>query len=203
DAGTTLYLDDLELSDGDDFGMLCNGARADVRRGRIVQNAGGGIRAQDGCELTIENSFIGGTIDTDALDVQSSSASVLYSTLAASAMIAGTPTALRCNAASTVEVRNAILVGASSEPEIVCSIADVSNSASETVIPGSGNVGVGNFNAGWFGGFVTGDFSLSASGGPVFEGSARWELGDRPTDIAGDARPSVERAPDHACPDAL
>lgn len=197
-SGTTLYLEALEVSDGNSFGMLCDGARVDVRRGRIVQNSGGGVLAQGSCTLSIENSFIGGTNDTDALDVQESTASVLYTTLAASAMIAESPAALRCDGTSTVQVRNAILIGASTAPELDCSGADVRNSASESPLAGEGNVAVGNLNVTWFNGFVTGDFSLTTTGGTVFDDIARWEAGDPATDIDGDARPAVDGSPDHA-----
>ena len=189
-AGTTLYLEALTSADGNAFGLVCDGARADLRRARIVQNTGGGILAQGGCELSVENSFVGGTIDTDALEAQSSTVSVLYSTLAASAMIAGSPAALRCDGSSTVEARNSILVGASPEPEFQCAGATVTTSAGEGDLPGTDNVAVGTFDPGWFANFVGGDFSLTAAGGTAFEGIARWEEGDPSTDINGDGRPT-------------
>ncbi|MEM9463452.1 MAG: right-handed parallel beta-helix repeat-containing protein [Myxococcota bacterium] len=197
DAGSTLYLDDLRVAGGDGSGISCNGARADLRRSRIVQNASGGVLAQASCELSIENSFIGGTIDNDALYVQSSTASVLYSTVAASARIAASPAAVRCDGASTVDVRNAILVGASDEPEVQCAGASVTNSASEADQSGSGNTAVGALDVTWFEDFVAGDFSLSSVGGTVFEGIAQWEIEDPPTDIDGDARPMVDGTADY------
>ncbi|MCA9711396.1 MAG: hypothetical protein KDK70_36495, partial [Myxococcales bacterium] len=155
-AGTTLYLERLTISGGSAFGLVCDGTRVDARRSRIIQNSGGGILVVGGGELSVENSFIGGPVDTDALDVQSSSAAVLYSTLAASAMIAGEPTALQCSGPAVVDVRNSILVGASTEPEVQCSGVTVAQSATEDGIAGPGNAAVGPFQAGWFNGFVTG-----------------------------------------------
>ncbi len=196
--GTTAYLESLRFSDGDGLGLVCNGARMDVRRSRIVLNAGGGILVQGSCELSIENSFVGGTIDTDALEVQSGTASVLYSTLAASARIAENPAAVRCDGAATVSVRNSILVGASTEPEVQCGGSTVSYSASEGALGGPGNTVVGEFDAGWFSDFVSGDFLLSSSGGIAFEGVARWEDGDPTTDIDGTTRPEITGTMDHA-----
>ncbi|MCH9681762.1 MAG: hypothetical protein K0V04_10040 [Deltaproteobacteria bacterium] len=181
---TRVYLLGLRLAvNANDVGLSCDGARVDVQRSRIVQNAGGGIVATNGCELVIVNSFVGGGAnDTVSLDIDSASASVLYSTVATSTF--GNTPAIGCTAPIAVNIRNSIVASQGGTPpdELSCVEAVVTTSATESETP--------PFDTGWFTDFNGGDYSLTMSGATTFMSIAQWQDGDPPTDIDGDLRPT-------------
>lgn len=193
---TRVYLHRLRLAqNGNDLGLvLDDGATVDVRRGRIVNNTGGGILAQNGAELTLRNSFVGGDVEVIGVEVTDASASIVYSTISASTF--GATPALGCTNPVAVDVRNSIIVtqGGTPPDEISCAGAIVSNSATES--------GVGPFDIGWFANYNAGDFSLTTMGMPsgadTFVDIAEWQLGDPATDIDGDLRPTTDQTPDYA-----
>ena len=82
-------------------------------------------------------------------------------------------------------------------PELLCTEAMVSNTASESAIDGSGNQTLGSVQAGWFTNYTQGNFSL-ASPPAVIGTTAVWELGDPLTDIDGDPRSAIDGIPDYA-----
>jgi len=191
---------DSELASNDILGLSCGeGARVDVRRSRIVANSGGGIVAQSGAELYLENCFVGGGApDVDAIALTTANLDALYTTVGAGL---GTTTALRCDAGSVVDVRNSILVSRSDDDELQCGTAVVNNSAAELDLGGTNSL-VSAMDVAWFADFNGGDFLLTtegaAPGNLIFENLAQWEGGDPPTDIDGDPRPLVDGTPDYA-----
>lgn len=189
-AGTTLYMDGLAITQSPGVGLRVNGAFAWVDRSRMVQNTGGGVLAENAAELTLRNCFAGSLGDVVGVEVDGASASVIYSTVAASTF--GSTPALGCTTPVAVDIRNSIVVsqGGTSPDELACASATVSNTATEA--------DVGAFNIGWFDGFNTGDYSLSASGAAAFADVAAWQSGDPITDIDGDARPAIDGTPDYA-----
>jgi len=182
---------DCELASNDILGLSCGeGSRVDIRRSRVVQNTGGGIVASSGCELNVENCFVGGDVEVAGIDINDASATVLYSTVTASTF--GTVPALGCSSPMVVDIRNSIIVtqGGASPDELSCATATVTNAATEAE--------AGMFDVGWFEDFNGGDYGLTASGAMAFENLAQWQDGDPPTDIEGDPRPEVDGSPDHA-----
>jgi hypothetical protein len=198
-----VLLDGLRLSgNADDLGLSVSGGRAWVDRSRIVDNNGGGIVAEAGAELVLRNCFVGGGVDVVSLDVNESSAAVLYSTIATSTF--GVTPALRCSSPVAVDVRNSIIVSQGGTPpdELACPSAAVTYSATEGVVAGDGNENVGPFPgmmpATWFVDFTAGDYALQNQGLTVFADIAQWSTGDPLTDIDGDLRPTDDGSPDYA-----
>ncbi|MEM9456661.1 MAG: hypothetical protein AAGF11_20955 [Myxococcota bacterium] len=197
----TVLMDGLQLSGNDstmDPGLRVDGGRAWIDRGRIVVNQGGGIVAQNAAELVLRNCFVGGVIDTTALDVQGATANVLYSTLGASL---GNTRALACDAPSAVAVRNSLIVSRDAAPETMCASLDASNTASEVLLDGQGNIALGDMDTAWFSDFNAGDFHLATAPFSI-AGAAQWQTGDPAIDIDGDPRPSTDGAMDAAGADA-
>jgi hypothetical protein len=193
-AGTTVLLADLELSSGNDVGISLSSANAFLQRSRIVDNAGGGISATAGSDVRVENCFVGGdNNDVDAVDVQSSDATIVASTLATSTF--GTNAGLLCNAASNVHLRNSIVVTRGGGPgtELACSLDTDQGNATEAE--------AGAFPAmtsEWFLNYTQGDFHLQNGGLVDFAGIATWQAGDPLTDIDGDPRIAIDGQTEHA-----
>jgi hypothetical protein len=198
--GSTVLIDGLRMSgNANDVALSLDSSRAWVDRSRIVQNTGGGIVAQNAAELVLRNCFVGdGTNAADALTIDGASANVTYTTLGSGFDNFGDVFPLLCTAPIVVTIRNSILVSFDNAPgEISCSTAEVTNTASETLIPGTGNVGLGDIEATWFTDVLVGNFHLD-SPPAVIGTTARWAIDDPPTDIDGDPRPAVDGSPDHA-----
>lgn len=196
DDGTVL-LDGLQLSGNAssmDPGVLVNGGRAWLDRSRIVDNNGGGAVAQNAGELVLRNCFVGSPIDTTTVDLQGSTATLLYSSLGASL---GASTALACDGASTVTVRNSLVVSRDATPEITCSGATVSYTAAEAMLAGTGNEALGDMATTWFADYNGGDLHLTTAP-VVITNTARWQDGDPSTDIDGQPRPMANGAMDVA-----
>lgn len=202
-ADTRVYLDALRLSTGSGAGLFCDGAEVDVQRSQIVNNDGGGISAMSGCEVFVENSFIGGSDNSAALNVNSSSADVVYSTLGGGTINAW---GLLCASPIAVGVRNSIIVALGNSitggEDVICPSAMLTDTATETAFMGMGNEMVGELDLmnpeDWFVNYSIGDFSLQNDGLVLFDGVAEWREGDPPADIDGDLRPMVEGVPDYA-----
>lgn len=197
----TVLMDAVQISGNAstmDPGLLVDGGRTWVDRGRIVVNQGGAIVAQNTAELVLRNCFVGGVIDTTVLDVQGATANVLYSTLGASL---GNTRALACDAPSTVAVRNSLVVSRDAEAETMCPSLDASYTAAETLLDGEGNVALGDMDTMWFSDFNAGDFHLTTAPFSI-SSTAEWRTGDPATDIDGDARPSTDGDMDAAGADA-
>jgi len=193
-AGTILYMDGVQVSGAGMQGVVADAAFAWLDRSRIVGNAGGGIVAQNGAELTVRNCFVGSLGDVVGVEITESSASVLYSTVSASTF--GMTPALSCTSPIAVEVRNSIIVSQGGTPpdEVSCPGIGIIRSATEAK--------VGSFNIGWFADYNGDDFTLTTMGMPpgseVFAGIAQWNEGDPLTDIDGDPRPTTAGAADFA-----
>ncbi|MCX4239629.1 right-handed parallel beta-helix repeat-containing protein [Paraliomyxa miuraensis] len=192
----TVLIDGLRLSNNGSSmhpGMLLVGGQAWLDDARVVGNAGGGITAQGG-ELVLRNCFVGAGVDSNVLNSQSAVVDVLYSTLGANL---GASTAITCNAASTVTVRNSLVVSRDAGPEVVCPGASASHTAAEALLDGTDNLALGDMSTTWFQDYNGGDFHLTMP--PIsVANAARWEDGDPPADIDNQARPQIDGAPDVA-----
>lgn len=201
-AGATVLMDGLRLSANTSAmvpGVHANGGSAWIDRSRIVQNSGGGVVAESGAELVLRNCFVGdGTSAANALTVDGASADVVFSSLGTGFDGFDDIFAIACTAPMSVAVRNSFMVSFdNSGSEVSCPGAVIANTASETAVPGTGNVSLGDIGASWFVDVMTGDFHLNAP--PVAVATtASWELGDPLTDIDGDPRPAIDGSPDHA-----
>ncbi|MEM9461140.1 MAG: hypothetical protein AAGF11_43650 [Myxococcota bacterium] len=202
----TALMDGIQVSGNAstmDPGLLVDGGRAWVDRGRIINNDGGGIVAQNAAELVVRNCFVGGSVDdADALAVNGATASVVYTTLAAGTV---TVAGLSCSRPTAVDVRNSVIVArgidATGAFDIVCAEATVTYSATESMVDGDGNVSLGELPTtmpeDWFSNYGAGDFHLTTP--PITIGTtAQWQDGDLATDIDGEDRPSVDGLSDFA-----
>lgn len=192
----TVVLEGLELSGNGSStspGLLVDGGRAWLDRARVADNNGGGIVAQNSAELVLRNCFVGdGTNGANGADIDGASATIVYSTLGAGFDNFGDVYAISCNDPVAVSVRNSILVSLDNATgEMSCPDAVVSNTASETLLPGKNNVALGDVGLNWFDDIDTGDFHLNSP--PIDVATAAvWEAGDPGVDIDGDLRDAVD-----------
>ena len=203
-GGATVVMEGLQLSgNADDVGLRVDGGRAWVDRGRIVQNAGGGVvvenvAGENVADVTLRNCFVGdGTNGEHGLLVNGASANVLFTTLGVGVDNFADVFPVRCTGAVDVTIRNSLLVSFDNDSEISCSTAMVSNTASEALIPGVGNRMLGPIAADWFVGIDTGDFHLD-NPPAMLDTAAVWNTGDPVTDIDGNPRPVVDGTADYA-----
>ena len=191
---TRVYLHQLRLAqNGNDIGLvLDDGAWVDARRSQIVQNAGGGVLAQNGAELTLRNCFVGdgNTNSTDAITVNGATLTMLYTTVGAAANTGMPARALFCDGGGQADVRNSILVSFDPGPEVECPGLTIADSATEAEL--------GMLSGTWFDNYGAGDFHLTMSAPIAAATAAQWQLGDPTTDIDGDLRPTMDGTPDYA-----
>jgi len=192
ETGSTVLMEGLQLSsNANDLGVRVTGGQAWLDRTRVVQNAGGGILAEADAELVLRNCFVGGSVvDVDAIALNGSTMTMVYTTAGGGTVLGGRARALYCEAATIANVRNSILVSADTMPEVECAGATLTDSATEA--------DVGNLNIMWFNGYATGDFSLTGMGATTFADVAEWSTGDPLVDIDGNPRPAVDGSPDYA-----
>lgn len=199
-SDTVLYVDGIQISDNlGNIGVeVSNGGLVWLDRSEVVRNTGGGILAHDGAMLTLRNCFVDGDQSSDVLRSQESTVDVLYSTLGANL---GVSTALACDGASHVTVRNSLLVSLDFGDEVACPNISLtaSYSAAEDQLDGMGNVALGEMDdmdaAIWFQDYDAGDFHLMNPPLPVAT-AAQWVDGDPTVDIDGQPRPQVNGASD-------
>lgn len=196
-AGTTAYLHRLRVDlNSDDWGaVVSSGARLYGDSAQVVQNTGGGIRAEGGATLNLRNCFVGGGTNVDAVSANNATLEILYSTLGTNTF--GADVALLCNGGITV-VRNSLITLQGGGGELACDNATVTYTALETATPGIGNVTLPSFDAGWFVDYDLGDFSLTGSAPAALATAALWTFGDPPFDIDDDPRPSTNETADYA-----
>jgi hypothetical protein len=197
--GSTVLIDGLRMSgNADDVALMVDSGRVWLDRSRIVQNSGGGIVAENGAELTLRNCFAGqGDSNTDTIVVTGAVASIRYTTVVAGDGGLGQSRAVLCDGEADVVIRDSLIVAVDDVPELECSVADVSYSATETATPGTGNATLGDLQSGWLVN-ETNDFHLGATPPIAIATTAQWEIGDPPTDIDGEQRPMLEGTPDYA-----
>jgi hypothetical protein len=199
--GSTVLMDGMQLSSNSSSmtpALRVTGGRAWLDRSRIVQNTGGGILAETGAELTLRNCFVGdGTNGANGLTVDGAAADVVYSSLGAGVDNFEDVFPVFCNGAVDVSIRNSLLVSFDNPVELSCGTAMVTNTASESLIPGTGNVALGDVGATWFVDIDTGNFHLDTPPA-ILASTAQWNTGDPPTDIDGDLRPTDDGSPDYA-----
>lgn len=177
-ADATVLMDGIEMSNNSLLtqpAMRVSTGMAWVDRGRIVQNAGGGIAVEMGGELRLRNSFLANDPDIVELNVASSTALVLYTTIGANL---GTTTGLLCDGSSVVTVRNSIIVSRSTDPEVSCTNLTATYTAAELLLDGDGNEELMAVDTTWFQTYNGGDLHLTPSGDARFEGIAQWQEGD-------------------------
>ena len=119
---TTVYLHRMRLTgnlDTDDAAIHLQGGRVHIQRSQIVDNNGGGIEAESNALVHIENSFVGGSGSVaSALTVSSSTASVLYSSLASGTDIFVDVYAIECTSPLLVDIRNSFVASLDAVPVV-------------------------------------------------------------------------------------
>lgn len=189
-GGATAYVQRLRINGNDmgGLGVSVDGSTIYLDRTEMVTNGGGGLLLTDNGQGHLRNCFVGGDVNQPALEVQGGNVFVLYSTVAGSF---GNSPALTCGGGGNADVRNSILVSQDDAAEFSCAGGEVTYTATEAAVAGVGNVAVGDVDdAGWFGGYDAGDFSLVPAGAAVFGDVAQWIVGDPLVDIDGDLRPT-------------
>lgn len=184
-------------------GLLVTGGAAWVEHSKIVNNGGGGIRVESSGVLMLATSFVGGDVaDRNAVHVADGYVRIWSSTLAGGGLGAS---ALFCDDnALNAQVRNSLLVASTDGDELACAIVYMTESALEMAV--ADNVALGAMPPNpdeWFVDYAGGDFHLAATHPAAIDSAALWILGDLPTDIDGDPRPTVHGTPDFAGADVV
>jgi len=184
--GATVHIEDGDISDNTGLAISADNARVEVDGVRITNNDGGGIAATANSNITLTNVFVSGPEDAIAVAVDGSTLEMLYGSIGAGAFDSR---ALQCTGASTVRVRNSLLLTRGDLDAVNCPGATIDNSAvSGTLVDVAGNNTLDVVvDPDWFTGYNSGDFHL-VDGHP-FDSIAVWQDGDPPTDIDGDPRP--------------
>lgn len=205
-SGSVAYVQGLTFS-GNTMaeGVSVNGANLYLDRTQVIGNPGGGVLLTNSAMGTLRNCFVEGDFDVPVMTVDGSTATILYSTLGGSG---GASASLSCVDPMEVSVRNSILISrAAPGDDLLCSDAAISYSATEVMVPGTGNVAIGPFDmtdaTTWFAGYNNGNFGVTAAGQAVFADIALWVVGDPVTDIDGDPRPTEDATPDVAGAEVL
>lgn len=154
------------------------------------------LDGDDRLELT--NSFVEGANDHDAIVLSSSGARVkiLDSTIGAGYFDVS---AVQCTQSTGFgsSIRNSLIVSLSNTLEIVdCPDLEITDSTLET--PLADNLSLGGVQLNWFEDYFEADFHLTDAAPPTLAGAGVWRDGDPRFDIDGDARPSIDGAPDYA-----
>ena len=196
-AGTTVYLHRLALTGNDDDVGISVGPAGTLYADstRVAQNTGGGISLATGSSGFIRNCMIagnGGNPGLPALTANGATVEILYSTLGLDFNNGGS--VLECSGGA-VSARNSIFVSEANTPgsEVDCPGSSIDNSAIRTTLSPTD----------WFGGFASGDYSLTTAGQTQFANIAVWEDGDPPFDFEGDDRPATDGAMDYAGADTV
>jgi hypothetical protein len=188
---TRAYVEGLRFQDNNDtHAIRVSGARTVFDRVESVRNLGGGLLVSASGVARVRNSIIGANAnDVDTVRVDSAELELLYATVVAGVFTATPTRALACTGTTTVNVRNSFLLATGMQTEVACNGAMVSRTASEALLPGSGNEMLPAFDASWFLNFGSANFRL---GDPpeIVHTTARWLTGDPPVDIDGDLRPT-------------
>lgn len=205
-GGSVAYVQGLTFSGNTmGAGVSVNGANLYLDRTEVIGNPGGGVLLENSAIGRLRNSFVEGDFDVPVMTVNASTANVLYSTLGGSG---GASASLNCIDPLAVTVRNSILISrADAASDLLCPEAAMTYSATEALVPGTGNVAVGPLDMTdatmWFAGYNNGNFGLTAAGEATFADIALWVVGDPPTDIDGDPRPTEDATPDVAGAEVL
>jgi len=194
--GATAYVQGLAFRGNQmAVGITATASSLYLDRTEVAGNTGGGITLTGGADGHLRNCFVGGFSDIVAMTVDESSADILYTTLGGQF----DAPALACTAPTAVTVRNSILVSRAVTSDIDCDDAEVSYSATELLVPGMGNVALGEMDmldaTAWFAGYNGGNFLLLNPPDGVLT-AARWQLGDPTVDIEGHLRPTDDGTPD-------
>jgi len=197
-GGATAYVQGLAFRGNQmAVGITATASSLYLDRTEVAGNTGGGITLTGGADGHLRNCFVGGFSDIVAMTVDESSADILYTTLGGQF----DAPALACTAPTAVTVRNSILVSRAVTSDIDCDDAEVSYSATELLVPGMGNVALGDMDmldaTAWFAGYNGGNFLLLNPPDGVLT-AARWQLGDPTVDIEGHLRPTEPDSPDAA-----
>ena len=200
--GATVYLAGLRIGGSvDALGVQVVGAGSMlyVDDSEVVDNNGGGVSIETGARLQVRNSMIGGAADLAALALSGNSqADILYTTVVGAT---GDASVLVCPGTANVTVRNSFLVGRGpADLDISCD-ADVTYSATEALVDGTGNVALGDLTLTnqnqWFINYGAANYHLAMPPDELLT-TARWQDGDPIADLDGDPRPAVDDAMDVA-----
>jgi hypothetical protein len=192
-----VYLQRLRVSgNGSDLGLQVSGNNSslDLDRTEVVQNAGGGIAVAAGAYLRLRNSIVGGNGAAAAVSVASGVADILAATLVGPGI---NGRALSCGVAGSATARNSLFFGEDDNDEVNCADLDVTYSASEQALAGTGNESVELTDTS-FQTFPSANFHLSLGGAALVDDIARWTTGDPLVDIDGEPRAGVDGTMEHA-----
>lgn len=201
-SGATVYVDGLHILDTQNgYGVYVDDARAWLDRCEIRGNRSGGILVRNSGHLMLRTSIVGQSQSapgTHAIEVTDASAELLYVSAAARTQNQQTGHALLCTGASSISVRNSLLVSLGTQPEVNCAFATFTTSATEAQVQGGGNVTLVNMNVSWFQAFNQGDLRLTDDAPDLLRTAARWRMGDPTEDIEGASRSAEDDTPDVA-----
>jgi hypothetical protein len=192
-----VYLHRLRVSgNGSDLGLQVSGNNSslDLDRTEVVDNNGGGIAVAAGAYLRLRNSIVGGNGAAAAVSVASGIADILAATLVGPGI---NGRALSCGVAGSATARNSLFFGEDDNDEVNCADLDVTYSASEQALAGTGNESVELTDTS-FQTFPSANFHLSLGGAALLDDIARWTTGDPLVDIDGDPRAGVDGTMEHA-----
>lgn len=147
-------------------------------------------------KLSLRNSIVIGSFDRVPIQIRSGSkVDVVYTTIAGGYDAGCVQCDVGAGFGSTI--RNSLIVSFSNMPEIIgCLDAEITDSALET--PLGDNLSLGGVQLNWFEDYFEADFHLTDAAPPTLAGAGVWRDGDPRFDIDGDARPSIDGAPDYA-----
>jgi hypothetical protein len=198
-SNATVLIDGINMLSNDssvDPALRVDGASLWLDRSRIAQNDGVAVRAEVSATVMLRNCFVSGTNNLPVLQgIMGSNITAASTTLGANF---GASTALLCDAAAIATVTDSIILTRGTQDGVDCPMLTVDYTAANTLLPGNGNVEVGDTVSTWFSSYDDGDFHLTASGQDMFMNIAEWNVGDSSVDIDGMARSLVDGTPEHA-----
>lgn len=191
-ADGTLWLEQSEVRQNDDYGIYLVGpCDVTMRRASVHNNPGGGIR-QLGGRLVLDNAVVGRNGDGGqgpGINLMYADLSVLYSTIAGNDGVGDD--SIQC-LDSTGTVRNSVITGADvGSVDLDCFVLDFSTNAIDTTqFAGAESELVDEpYDVGWFIDPDAGDFRLLNPPFTPFRDVALWTEGDPLLDADGTARP--------------
>jgi hypothetical protein len=196
ESGAEAYAQDVRFTLNADFvAATADAASLYFDRVQVLNNSAGSVSLVADANAQIRSSFLGGNFnDVTVLGISDSTLDATYITVLGGG---ATARAIACSPGGSATIRNSLIVATTNDPEISCSLAAVTYSATEADTPGTGNVALDDMATNWF---VAVNTNLRLTGNAPAEilSTAQWQTGDPASDIDGTPRPSVDGTADVA-----